>query len=150
MKLAEALQMRADLTSRISSLRMRLGSNALVQEGEQPSEDPYSLLTELDACISQLEELITRINMTNCQTLSDGETLTALLARRDVIKMKVSAYRDLVNESSQSARRATRSEIKILPTVKVSALQKTIDELSKELRLLDNRIQQCNWTVDLL
>ena len=36
MKLAEALQERADLNIRIQQLRSRLENNALVQEGEQP------------------------------------------------------------------------------------------------------------------
>ncbi|MEO2800040.1 DIP1984 family protein, partial [Flavonifractor plautii] len=36
MKLAEALQERADLNRNIEQLKNRLSSNALVQEGEQP------------------------------------------------------------------------------------------------------------------
>ena len=38
MKLAEALQERADLNSKINELRCRLGNNATVQEGEAPAE----------------------------------------------------------------------------------------------------------------
>ena len=48
MKIAEALIERADIQKRIEQLRDRLSSNALVQEGEEPAEDPTSLLTELD------------------------------------------------------------------------------------------------------
>ena len=40
MKLAEALQERADLNKKISDLRGRLNQNSLVQEGEKPNEDP--------------------------------------------------------------------------------------------------------------
>ena len=40
MKLAEALQERADLNRNIEQLRSRLRNNVLVQEGEQPAEDP--------------------------------------------------------------------------------------------------------------
>ena len=40
MKLAEALQERADLNRRIAGLSSRLADNALVQEGERPAEDP--------------------------------------------------------------------------------------------------------------
>ena len=36
MKLAEALQERADLNYKISDLELRLTSNSLVQEGEVP------------------------------------------------------------------------------------------------------------------
>ena len=43
MKLAEALQERADLNRAIQQLENRLSNNALVQEGERPAEDPQEL-----------------------------------------------------------------------------------------------------------
>ena len=136
MKLAEALQSRADLNRRIAQLRSRLESNALVQEGESPAEDPAALLAELDDCITQLESLIARINRTNCRTTVGTETLTDLLARRDALTLRLTAYRAFAEEASTVIPRATRSEIKILSTV--------------SLRELDNLLQQTNWTVDLL
>ena len=150
MKLAEALQERADLARRIDSVKSRLSHNAIVQEGEMPAEDPTALLAEFDACTNRMEELLTRINLTNCKTVVLGQSLTALLARRDVLKIKLDGYRMLVNEASSTARRATRSEIKILSTVNVSELQKTVDLTAKELRQLDNAIQAANWTTELL
>ena len=33
---------------------------------------------------------------------------------------------------------------------KAAQLQKKADELAKEIRLLDNKIQQANWTADLM
>ena len=42
MKLAEALQERADLNRSIAQLKSRLEASALVQQGEQPLEDPAS------------------------------------------------------------------------------------------------------------
>jgi hypothetical protein len=97
-----------------------------------------------------MEELLTRINLTNCQTVVLGQSLTALLARRDALKIKLDGYRMLVNEASMTARRATRSEIKILSTVNVAGLQKTVDLTAKELRQLDNASQSANWTTELL
>ena len=88
MKLAEALQERADLNRRIQQLQQRLGNNAVVQEGEAPAEDPAELLRELDGCAENLEQLIARINLTNCRAEVDGESLTALLARRDALDRK--------------------------------------------------------------
>ncbi len=150
MKLAEALQERADLNHRIQQLQQRLNSNAIVQEGEQPAEDPAGLLAELDGCVGNLERLITRINLTNCQTQVGGESLTAHLARRDALKLKLSVYRDLAYNASQLARRATRTEIKVLSSVSVKDVQKQADDLAKELRLLDNSIQAANWTTELI
>ena len=62
MKLAEALNQRADLRTRISQLGSRLNLNAKVQEGDSPSEDPTQLLSELEENTRQFEELIRRIN----------------------------------------------------------------------------------------
>ena len=42
------------------------------------------------------------------------------------------------------------SEIKILSTVDVVKLQKQIDDMSKELRIVDNKIQSLNWSTELL
>ena len=150
MKLAEALQERADLNRRIQQLQQRLNNNAIVQEGEQPAEDPQALLDELDRCVQQLEDLIARINLTNCQTLVDGKNLTALLAGRDALTLKLSAYRDLAYSASQLGRRATHTEIKLLSAVNVKDLQKQVDAMARELRLLDNSIQAANWATDLM
>ena len=150
MKLAEALQERADLNRRIEQLKTRLLHNSLVQDGETPAEDPEQLLRELAECTGRLEYLIARINRTNCATVTDGETLTDLLARKDTLLLRLAAYRDLVSTASQTARRATRSEIKILSTVDVRQIQRQVDDMSRSLRLLDNKLQSLNWTTNLM
>ena len=150
MKLAEALQERADLNRRIEQLRCRLNNNVLVQEGEKPLEDPAALLEELESSFPRLEWLIARINLTNCAVKVEGRSLTELIARRDVLSLRAEAYRRLVEEASQNTHRATRTEIKILSAVDVPALQRQADDASRELRLLDNTLQATNWTADLM
>lgn len=150
MKLAEALQERADLNRRIEQLRYRLNNNVLVQEGEKPLEDPAALLEELESSFTRLEWLIARINLTNCAIKVEGRSLTELIARRDVLSLRAEAYRRLVEEASQNTHRATRTEIKILSAVDVPALQRQADDASRELRLLDNTLQTTNWTADLM
>lgn len=150
MKLAEALQLRSDLQKRIYQLQERLNQNATVQEGEKPAEDPVALLSELDGCIAQLEELMERINRTNSQTVTAGGTLTALLAKRDCLKIKVGVYREFLHQASGLSRRATRSEIKILSTVSVQDYQRQVDQMSAQLRQVDGIIQAANWTTELL
>ena len=145
MKLAEALQERADLNRRIEQLRYRLSNNVLVQEGEKPLEDPAALLEELESSFTRLEWLIARINLTNCAVKVEGRS-----ARRDVLSLRAEAYRRLVEEASQNTHRATRTEIKILSAVDVPALQRQADDASRELRLLDNTLQATNWTADLM
>ena len=150
MKLAEALQERADLNRRIEQLRYRLSNNVLVQEGEKPLEDPAVLLEELESSFTRLEWLIARINLTNCAAKVEGRSLTELIARRDVLALRADAYRRLVEEASQNTHRATRTEIKVLSAVDVPALQRQADDASRELRLLDNTLQATNWTADLM
>ena len=150
MKLAEALQERADLSTRISILENRLMNNALVQEGEKPAEAPEELLAELDRCSEEMERLITAINLTNSSTVSDGMTVTGIIAKKDVLNRKLSIYRHFLMTASQTAQRATRSEIKILSTVNVREYQQKADGLAKRLRILENRIQQINWTTELI
>ena len=150
MKLAEALQERADLNRRIEQLRYRLNNNVLVQEGEKPLEDTAALLEELESSFTRLEWLIARINLTNCAVKVEGRSLTELIARRDVLSLRAEAYRRLVEEASQNTHRATRTEIKILSAVDVPALQRQADDASRELRLLDNTLQATNWTADLM
>jgi len=150
MKLAEALQERADLNKRIQQLSQRLQNNALVQEGEEPAEDPDELLVELDESIDRLQELMAHINKTNCLTIHNGQSLTELIAYRDTLNVRIRAYRDLVSSASGAARRYSASEIKILSTVNVRFLQKKLDEMCRQLRETDNRIQALNWTTELL
>ena len=141
MSLAEALQMRADIKTRISQLHSRLNDNAKVQEGEAPAEDPLRLIELLNAECSAYEELIRRINLTNAATVFEGETLTALLARRDTLSLELSIMRDFLRQASQRIDRYSKTEIKILPTVDVTAMQKTVDAKSKELRQLDADVE---------
>ena len=149
MKLAEALQERADLNRQIEQLKFRLANNAITQEGEAPAEDPAELLERLDRSVARLEELMAAINLANCRTVVDGMTLTQLIARKDCLRLKIEAYRELAEAASQTAHRATRSEIRILSAVDVKAIQADVDAMAKELRLLDNKLQQTNWTTDL-
>ena len=150
MKLAEALQERADLNVKIEQLRERLETNTLVQEGEDPAEDPEVLLIELDECIDRLELLMASINKTNNLTVDGHESLTQLIAKRDSLKIRIRAYRDIISSASSAPSRARFSEIKILSTVNVRSLQQKLDLMSKALRETDNRIQALNWTTELL
>ncbi len=96
MKLAEALQLRADLQKRMEQLASRLYDNATVQEGETPAEDPAALLAEYEDCAAQLEDLMARINRTNCETRTENGSLTELLAHRDCLKKRVEVYRNFL------------------------------------------------------
>ena len=150
MKLAEALINRTDLQRKLNDLEIRLNNNARVQEGEAPAEDPMLLLSELMEVTQQLEDLVTRINLTNSQTIDGDDTLTGLLAQRDIRGNELRILNSFLDNASSVSQRYSRSEIKVLSTVDVSELRKQADALSRELRELDIRIQALNWATELL
>lgn len=150
MKLAEALQERADLNRRISELTDRISCCVLVQEGEEPPEDPEDLFHELDADIAQLGQLIAFINRTNSATVVDGKSLTEIIAEKDALNCQLDSYRSILSTASADVYRARETEIKILKTVDVRSLRRKTDAISKQIRLLDNTLQRANWTYDLM
>lgn len=150
MKLATALSERADLQRRIAELGTRLNNNAKVQEGEKPAEDPKALLEELNRDFVRLEELIARINHTNNVTEYEGKTLTDYIAKRDCLKQKITIMRSFLDRSSEKVARYSKTEIKIMSTVEVAEIQKEVDSLSKALRETDEKIQELNWTTELI
>ncbi|MCM3745226.1 DIP1984 family protein [Sporosarcina luteola] len=151
MKLAEALIARADLQKRNEQLKRRISLNLKIQEGEKPAEDPNEMLTELDSNMKELTSLIQRINRTNCSVQFDEKrTLADALVERDQKWDKRLILAKIAEEGSIRNDRYSRSEIKIMSTVDVSAIQKQVDQLSKEFRELDTKIQGLNWNVDLL
>ena len=150
MKLAEALQERADINHNIEQLKNRLNNNVLVQDGETTVEDPNKLKTELDNSIKRLQYLIARINQTNCETSIDGESITELIAQKDALSLKINIYKETSFLSSQLSYRARNSEIKIKSAISVTDWQAEIDKMSKELRLLDNKLQENNWKTELI
>lgn len=155
MKLAEALSLRANAVRRIEQLRSRIVSNARFQEGEEPAEDAAALLVEAGEVLGEYETLIRRINRTNAATTigADG-TLTDALARRDALRLRhhvVTTAADAaagVNQSGYS--RQLRSELKMLSALPVGELRGRADDLARQLRELDVRIQRSNWEVELL
>ena len=150
MKLAEALILRADLQKRIDQLRVRLNNNAKVQENDEPSENPEELLNELDNNINQLKILIKQINKTNCVTVSNGQTLADLIAEKDTLTLKSNILRGFLNIAGQKVNLYSTTEIKIMSTVDVPALQKEFDLLSKKIRETDTELQQANWLTELI
>ena len=80
--------------------------------GRKPAEQPDVLLAEFEQAAERLRTLIARINRTNLAIeTAEGETLTAALARRDVLAFvtRSTASSRLQPRSSRSATRCVRS-----------------------------------------
>ena len=150
MKLAEALLLRADMQKKLASLRERIGQNAVVQEDDEPHEDPNKLLKEAFGVIGELESLVFRINKANLENnLPDGRSLTEAIARRDTLVSQHSLMQHSITSARKEPDRYSMTEIKWVATVKVSSIQKQMEDLSKKIRELNAAIQETNWKAEL-
>ena len=151
MKLAEALILRADTQKRLAQLRERIRANAKVQEGEAPAEAPQTLIAEFERVVNDAFDLLRQINKTNSVTeFEAGKTLTDALAERDILAMRRKMYAELVEAASLSYNRYSRTEIKYQNTVNVAQIQKQADDLARDYRELDTKIQALNWNTELV
>lgn len=151
MKLSEALIFRADHQRRLEQLKLRILRNAKVQEGEKPAEDPAVLVAEVEQLAAELTRLIQRINATNASTqLGDGLSIADAIAVRDMLRIRAAVYRDLAQAATVTQDRYTKSEVKFQSTVNIAEMQRYADELAREHRDLDAKIQAANWQTDLI
>lgn len=150
MKLAEALIERADLQRKIAQIEARMRQNVKVQEGDKPTEYVDELLPQYESLADRLECLIANINRTNSSTPFNDITLAHAITKRDCLKSKIHAYRELCEAALITQDRYSNKEIRFVRCVDVVKLQKRIDDMSKAYRELDTKMQGLNWTTDLL
>lgn len=151
MRLAEALIDRASCQKAIEQLQERLKNVALVQQGEDPVEDPHELLQRLEGAYARLAGLMQQINRTNSQTsVGEGQTLTDLLAHRDVLKKRFLFLCELATVATPKKERYQPGQIKYRPSVSVPEIRKIADRVAAEFRAVEVRVQEINWQVDLV
>ena len=150
MKLAEALSKRSQLMEKVSQLKVRLNDCIKVQEGDVPAESPDSVIKELDRTLEELGSLIYHINLTTTLTEVEGQTITSLLAMRDVRSMKVKTLGEALKVLTEREDRYNRNEIRFVRTVDVKDFRHIYDRSAAELRELDLRIQALGWTTELI
>ena len=151
MKLAEALLLRNDLQTKLASLQQRINNNVLVQEGDQPSEEPNVLLSNAFAVNIELHDLIKRIHSTNAQAKSiNGSSLLEVLNARDRLISQHRIVQQAIDNSRRENGRYSSSEIRWVKVISVSELQKQADEISAKLRQNNLEIQASNWQIDLI
>ena len=151
MKLAEALLLRSDQQKKLSSLKQRIDANVLVQDGDEPSEDPNELLKQVFSLTQESQKLIFAIHQTNAFTkLSDERSLLALLTLRDELVERHKILTSAISNTRREPDRYSSREIKWHKVIPVSSLQKQADDISVKLRNLNVVIQAANWQIDLL
>ena len=63
--------------------------------------------------------------------------------------MHLSTLRATLDTANVRSDRYSRNEIKFVRTIDINDLQKRVDDLSRDLRELDSKLQQANWMTDL-
>jgi hypothetical protein len=123
---------------------------ARVQEGEQPAEDSAELLNEAERLFARVFDLVSAINRTNAKTAFDEKrSISDAIAKRDVIGKKRDFLSSIADAASTRQDRYSKSEVKFVPTLSIAQLQKQVDQLSKEFRDIDTRLQELNWQTEL-
>jgi len=153
MKLAQALLTRGNLQADVAQLRTRLKKNAQAKEGSAPSENPLSLIEQIQAATEELRGLIKRINRTNSVTeLEPGYLISDALCDREILKIRHMSYNDLAENATVTLGGFYRTEALagMKSAVDVTEVRKEASAVAAEFRRLDHQIQAKNWQVDLL
>ena len=66
------------------------------------------------------------------------------------MKLRHGIYRELAQAAIITQDRYSKSEVKFKSTINVAEIQKQADQLSKEHRELDAKIQGANWLTELI
>ena len=150
MKLAEALIEKKALEDKQYELIERFRQSVKIQEGDDSFEDCEVLLEELEKTNQLANELLKKITITNQHIKIDDRTLVECLIDRKSLATERDSLQKLYHYMTEKDYRISRAEIKTILTMNPVELNKKINHLAKELRVLDAKIQEKNWTVDLL
>lgn len=173
MKLAEGLRLRADYSKKLDQIKYQIPNNCKTREGEKPNEDPLVLANEYEKLTEKIIELVSVINLTNPKIIltypsfrenrsnpgklaTSTKTMTEALVEREMLKKEIQLYRSMIQNADTSLRKyeliSSKNdsiEYKIVSTFDVKKIDNKCNVLSKLLRILDTKIQEKNWQVDI-
>lgn len=150
MKLAEALLLRADMQRKLAKLRGRIEKYALVDQGDEPAEDPNVLLRQALGVSDDLRSLIVRINRTNVVAkVKDGRTLMEAIAEREALNANHRTLADAVGALGRKTEPYSAREIKRVAVLDAAKLEKQAEDVARKIRELNALIQEANWRIDL-
>ena len=142
--------LRADLQKDLGWCKEQLMRCARLQEGETSAEKPQELFERVDFDTQRLKTLMLAINEANLNyRLSDNRSLTDLLAERDVLRGKHGILSVAYNHATEREERYGRSEIRWVASFNVVELRKKLEEIARQIRELNIRIQKSDWEVEV-
>lgn len=156
MKLAEAVIERKALTKKIAETKLLIGENLRVEEGDEPDIDVTATLDELEQLYQRFYDLVTAINDANNlpQAEADGQSISALIVRRDVTKALANEWRGFVATASSRDRGyrygGLGDQPKTAPTIPLADLRAKATDFEQAAREIDMNIQRLDWVVDVV
>lgn len=153
MKLAEALSRRSELVRELSQyMRTDLNNNLFVTEGDPITVDKNAELSHYLSLVDEVETLTIQINRSNnAHVLDNGLTIMEAIARRDMMKHRTSALSTLASNLKVQLRpRYSADELRTVPVADFQPFKTQSDALAKEAKQLDLKLQEANWTFDLI
>ncbi len=150
MKLAEALIERKAIKTKMEELKKRIYQNAKIQEGTQAIENPLELIAELKKESVKFEQLVARINRTNnAAFVTEDLSMMEAIVKKDMLNYRHFILTNLADKATPTNDRYSQREIRDVPNVEISQIRKMADDVAKEYRQLDSKIQECNWHTEL-
>jgi hypothetical protein len=139
MKLARAVQLRAELQAKLDALNDQL-RRVGTPRGERPAADPVQLVAEARETMRTLERLFAAIRRADRQhTIETGESLATALTRRELLVKHHRLVRAVAENSARRAVPCGRKEF-----------EQQAKDLAVEIRDLDAAIQQANQNVEVM
>lgn len=138
------------MQKRLESLRDRISKNVVVQEGEQPAENPEKLLADAMRIAEEFQKMIFSINKANLSgKTARSRSLTEAIAERDALVLKHSILNTAVNSAVKPPDRFGLREIRWVKAVEIKPLQDQVETLAKQIREVNIEIQAANWQIEI-
>ena len=148
MKIAEALREIKGLKGRLSRLYSLVGQNFYYAEDEKPEFDVGDLFEEIQETTDELRHMKVKVIHTNLNTRVGDITLAEAIIKLGDLRGEAAKLEQFFRARPENL--YLRDERVIYKTVISEQEQvKAIEAKSREIELLDNRIQKANWQVDL-
>jgi hypothetical protein len=81
--------------------------------------------------------------------MEDGTMLSDAILKKDMLNYLHLSFRNIADKAIPAHERYSAREIKMVPTIDIPAIRKQADEIAKEYRQLDIKIQEVNWKTEM-
>jgi len=150
--LGEALSLLKKEKSRLARLISLRKENVYAEEGKKPNFDPKNLSKDIDKKIEEIRELKVKIQNTNLNTIISEEniSLAEAIIKVNDIRSQIGRLSELFEKERRSWLYRDKDEVKMVPQLSQTEIEKEIESLEIKKTKIDNKIQITNWNTQLM